>query len=104
MNLSQRAAAGRIASAFTTVPTRTETGQGCAHRLAWRAEIERQIEAAQHGGQPVGEIVGRAVEQKCNRAHRRRAAAAFAKKRSVENHWAFGHDFVGGDDILIIAR
>ena len=62
--------------------------QPTAHRIGGRGEIDRQLEAAQHRGQPVAQILGRAVDQKRRRPELFRAAQIAAKRGAVEHDGA----------------
>ena len=81
------------ASALTMRADRPEAEKRRAHRFAGRAEIERNLEPAQHRANPLGKIVGHAIEQKRRRAERCRTLLPPAYERAVENHRAFGSCF-----------
>src|SRR5207244_9739140 len=56
-----------------------------AHRLGRRAEIDREVELAQHGGQAVAHVLGDAVDQERGGAERTRAVAALPQEEAVED-------------------
>ena len=62
--------------------------QAAAHGIGRRGEIDRQLEAAQHRGQPVAQILGRAVDQKGRRPEFLRAAQIAADRGAVEHDGA----------------
>jgi hypothetical protein len=71
---------------------RFEARQRVADRFPRRAEIDRALEAAQHRREPLGEIVGDAVEQERRRPQSGRAPAALPQQGAIENHGILGHD------------
>ena len=81
------------------VPTEPTRASAAAHRVAGRAEIEREIEPPQHRGQPLGEIGGDAIEQERLRPRGARAAAARAQQPAIEDQRACGMSRRSGHDL-----
>jgi hypothetical protein len=60
------------------------------------AEIDREVEAAQHRRKSIRKVLGHAIEQECGGTERRCALLPQADQRAVENHrtgrvLSFGH-------------
>ena len=67
---------------------RRHAGERPAQNVGRGAEIERAIEPPQHGGEPLGEIGGGAIEQKRFRTSRRGTAPARTQQMAIEDQWA----------------
>ena len=74
------------------LPTEFEAHERVAHRVPRRAEIDREIEMAQHRREPFRKIVGHAVEQEGRRPQSGGAPAAAPQQGAIENHGILGHD------------
>ena len=68
-----------------------DAGQRAAHRIARRAEIGRALELAQHRGEPLGHVLGDAVEQKRRRPELAARARRAAQQRAVEDERGLRH-------------
>ena len=66
-------------------------GERAPHRIGRRAEIDGDAEGPQHGGQPLRQLIGDAVDEERRRPQRPRAGAAGAQELAVEDGRALLH-------------
>jgi hypothetical protein len=70
---------------------RAKPRQRLAHGIRGRAEVDRNVELAQHRAEPIRQIIGGAIKQEGRRAQIAGSSPTLADQGAIENEWALRH-------------